>query len=54
MRRSIWGLVKVYNGLGGARDCDSVKDFQMVLQERAKSVVCKRLLPAWETLYSPR
>ena len=54
MRRSIWGLVKVYNGLGGARDCDSVKDFQMVVQERAKSVVCKRLLPAWETLYSPR
>ena len=54
MRRSIWGLVKVYNGLGGARDCDSVKDFQMVLQERAKRVVAKDLLNEWESLYSPR
>ena len=54
MRRSIWGLAKVYNGLGGARDCDSVKDFQMVLQERAKRIVAKELLNEWESLYSPR
>jgi len=50
----MWGLVRVYNKLGGTLECGSVKDFQMHLQERAKSVVCKRLLPAWETLYSPR
>jgi hypothetical protein len=54
MKRSIWGLVKVYNQLGGALTCSSVPDFQRMLQMRVKAVVCKRLLPAWHTLYSPR
>ena len=54
MRRSIWGLVKVYNGLGGALQCNEVKDFQGLLQERAKRIVAKNLLADWATLYSPR
>ena len=54
MRRSIWGLVSIYNGLGGARDCSSVCDFQKLLHERAKRVVDKQLLPQWARLYSPR
>ena len=54
LRRSIWGLVKVYNGLQGTLECSSVKDFQKHLQERAKAVVAKKLLPDWHALYSPR
>ena len=54
MRRSIWGLVKVYNSLGGARACKSVPDFQKLLQERAKRIVVKQLLDDWDTLYCPR
>ena len=51
---SMWELVRVYANLGGTLECGSMKDFQMHLRERAKSVVCKRLQPAWGTLYSPR
>ena len=54
MRRSIWGLIRVYNKLRGSLQCAEVKDFQMLLQERAKSIVRKGLLASWETLYSPR
>jgi hypothetical protein len=54
MRRSISGLIRVYNKLGGAQQCAEVKDFQMLLQERAKSIVRKGLWANWETLYSPR
>jgi hypothetical protein len=54
LRRSLWGLVSIYNRLGGARGCASVADFQKLLQERAKRIVQKRLLANWNTLYSPR
>jgi len=54
MRRSIWGLIRVYNKLGGCAACTTVKDFQCLLQERARSIVAKRLLNEWESLYSPR
>ena len=53
-KRSIWGLPKVYNKLGNALSCATVKDFQSLLQERAKAAVAKRLLTDWETFYSPR
>jgi hypothetical protein len=54
MKRSIWGLVSVYNTLGGALQCAAVKDFQGMLQSRAKRVVAGSLVADWETLYSPR
>jgi hypothetical protein len=54
MKRSIWGLVPVYNTLGGTLECATVKDFQRHLQDRAKRVVCKHLLSDWGSLYSPR
>ena len=54
MKRSIWGLVRIYNTLGGTLQCGSVKDFQGHLQARAKSVVAKQLLQDWPTLYSGR
>jgi hypothetical protein len=54
MKRSIWGLVRVYNKLGNALCCRDVKGFQSLLQERAKSVVRKKLLESWIKLYSPR
>jgi hypothetical protein len=54
MKRSIWGLVPVYNSLGGALECAAVKDFQGMLQARAKRVVIAGLLADWESLYSPR
>ena len=38
VRRSAWGLISVYNRLGGgARSIMTVKDFQWSLQERAKT-----------------
>ena len=54
MKRSIWGQVKVYNSLRGALQCSTVKDFQWMLQERAKRVAAKNLADDWATLYSPR
>ena len=54
MKRSIWGLVPVYNKLGNALSCSDVRGFQFLLQERAKAVVSKQLLSQWETLYSSR
>ena len=54
MRRSTWGLIRVYNTLGGTLQCATVQDFQKHLQDRAKSVVAKKLLVDWATLYSPR
>ena len=54
MKRSIWGLVRVYNTLGGTLQCGTVKEFQKHLQDRAKRVVEKQLLVEWCTLYSPR
>ena len=54
MRRSIWGLVRVYNTLEGTLQCGSVKELQKHCQDRAKQVVAKRLLADWDTLYSPR
>ena len=54
MKRSIWGLVPVYNKLGATLQCATVKDFQFMLQERAKRIVTKSLLANWEKLYCPR
>ena len=54
MKRSIWGLVRVYNKLGNALTCCEVKGFQWMLQERAKAVVTKKLDKGWDTLFSPR
>ena len=54
MRRSIWGLVRVYNRLGNALTCSEVKGLQWMLQERTKAVVAKNLTAEWSTLYSPR
>ena len=54
MGRSIWGLVRVYNSLGSALECKDVKNFQMLLQARAKRVAAKGLMTEWHTLYSPR
>ena len=54
MKRSIWGLVRVYNTLGGTLQCGTVPVFQKHLQDRAKSVVAKQLLQDWPTLYSGR
>jgi hypothetical protein len=54
LKRSMWGLVRVYNTLGGTLQCKTVKDFQKHLQDRAKRVVAKKLLVEWATLYSPR
>jgi hypothetical protein len=54
MRRSIWGLVRIYNSLGGTLQCATVKVFQKHLQDRAKRVVNKKLEDDWATLYSPR
>ena len=54
MRRSIWGLVKVYNSLGGSHTCSTVSAFQYLLQERTKRVVQKQLLGDWMLLYPPR
>ena len=36
MRRSIWGLIGVFNKLGNALQYSDVKGFQYVLQERTK------------------
>ena len=54
MKRSIWGQVHVYNGLGNALTCTDVKGFQGMLQGRAKAVVSKRLSSEWVRLYSRR
>ena len=54
MKRSIWGLIGVYNTLGGALTCAAVPDFQRMLQMRAKSIVEKSPLPNWTILYSAR
>ena len=54
IKRSIWGLVRVYNTLGGTLQCGTVKEFQKHLQDRVKRVVEKQLLVEWCTLYSPR
>jgi hypothetical protein len=54
LRRSIWGLVGVYNKLGNALSCKDVKGFQFLLQERVKRVVTGDLLADWAKLYSPR
>ena len=39
IRRSIWGLIRVYNTLGGTLQCTTVRGFQMHVQERAKAIV---------------
>ena len=54
MRRSIWGLVRIYNTLGGSLQCATVKDFQKHLQDRTKRVVQKQLWQDWSSFYSPR
>ena len=54
MKRSIWGLVGVYNTLGGSLQCATVKDFQKHLQDRTRRVVEKQLWPGWCSFYSPR
>ena len=54
IERSIWGLIEIYNKLGGIASGKDVKSFQTALQARAKRVVAKRLLANWSALYSPR
>ena len=52
--RSVWGLVGVYNLLGGMATCAIVKDFQVALQGWARRIIQKDLVEQWGTLYSPR
>ena len=54
MQRSVWGLVGVYNKVGGMATCETVKDFQVALQGRAKRIIQKDLVEHWATFYSPR
>ena len=55
LRRSAWGLVPVYNGLGsGARTISTVKDFQAYLQNRVKRLIEKGNDDHWHSVYSPR
>jgi hypothetical protein len=55
IKRSIWGLVAVYNRLCGARHIATVADFQKYLQERLKRLIDKGLqLDCWQRAYSPR
>ena len=54
MKRSIWGLVRIYNTLGSSLQCTSVTAFQKLLQDRAKRVVVKQVWANWPCLYSPR
>ena len=54
MRRSIWGLVSIYNLLDNAVTCSTVSDFQRMLQMRVKRIVAKGLVTDWSTLDSPR
>ena len=53
-KRSLWGLISVYNTLGEALDYATVKDLQFLLQERAKRIVVKHPHENWEELYAPR
>ena len=54
MRRSIWGLVRIYNDLGGSLKCATVKDFQKHLQDRLKRVVQNKVWEDWTYFYAPR
>ena len=54
MQRSIWGAVRVYNSLGGALQCATVKDLQGMLQARCKRVVVGSVFADWVNLYSSR
>ena len=55
VRRSVWALIPVYNRLGsGARSIEKVKDFQMYLQERVKTLPEKGLVEDWRRVYCPR
>ena len=55
IRRSVWGLVAVYNRLGsGAQSIKTVADFQRYLQERLKNLIAKGYVVQWQSTYSPR
>jgi hypothetical protein len=56
VRRSVWGLLPVYNRLGsGAQSILTVKDFQFLLQERVKTLITKGMVGEdWASMYSPR
>ena len=55
IKRSAFGLVKVYNKLGsGAHNISSVHDFQAYLQGRAKQLVMTGYTDKWDRLYCPR
>ena len=55
IRRSMWGLVPVYNRLGSAAQSkQTVKDFQTGLQERVKRLLQAGHTDRWQCTYSPR
>jgi len=55
MKRSIWGLLSVYNRLGsGTQNIESVREFQQYLQERVKKLLRAGQLDGWTRTYSPR
>ena len=55
VRRSAWGLIRVYNKLGSnAQSIESVKDFQFYLQERVKQLIVSHGVEDWANTYSPR
>jgi hypothetical protein len=55
IRRSVWGLIPVYNLLGSeAQSIVTVADFQRYLQERAKRLVAAGGYEKWQMMYSPR
>jgi hypothetical protein len=55
IRRSVWGLVAVYNRLGsGAQSIKIVADFQRYLQERLKKLIAAGNVVQWQSTCSPR
>ena len=55
IRRSVWGLVAVYNQLGsGAQSINTVPGFQQYLQERLKKLIAGGHTERWQCSYSPR
>ena len=55
VRRSVWGLIPVYNRLGSAAlSIETVKDFQCYLQQRVKLLIEHGHGDGWERSYSAR
>jgi hypothetical protein len=55
IRRSMWGLLPVYNRLGSAAQSkQTVKEFQTGLQERVKRLLQAGHTERWQHTYTPR